>query len=357
MSSVRLLRTVGLALGLVLASAAHAGPDAPPCPAPHLGSAHTRFAPVALWTPRFGAILGFIYTANFDEDVSQACYRRPDSRAGIDVRAGTARYLEIRSGMNVVLDDRSNVVVRSRVHGFLGTEFHSGSDPVRSDRPVEVRTMRTSAETSLLHRLHGTVYLGALVRIGGSIFGDLGEHRAVGPGTVLRSDTRRSVTFPETGHLLDAELVRYLGISGFPSFTAFSLDVRGYVTLVPGVVLATRALARAHAGPVPLGEQCALGGPMDLRAFSRQRFRDVSCALLQEELRFPLDRVVRAAVFVEVGQVAPSPAEALHAEPRGAVGLGLRVRHPTRRQVGARIDMALGTDGSPAFYLGLGEAF
>lgn len=94
------------------------------------------------------------------------------------------------------------------------------------------------------------------------------------------------------------------------AFQTVRLEVEQTIALgSPGRVLAFHALAHqatpAYSSAVPFYFQPSLGGNRSLRGYDRQRFRDRSAFFVQSEYRHRVHRYASAAVFLDVGQVAP----------------------------------------------------
>src|SRR5439155_26697967 len=89
----------------------------------------------------------------------------------------------------------------------------------------------------------------------------------------------------------------------------------------------------------------ALGSQASLRGYADYRFRHRNALLLSGEYRFPMVKLVDAALFYDAGATAPTIGGALSMRARHSdYGVGLRVHSPSRLL--ARLDVARGTEGT-----------
>jgi len=178
-----------------------------------------------------------------------------------------------------------------------------------------------------------------------------------GAGPVLTLDTRDRVLQPRRGSFAEARWTAFRASSGLEGgFGAGTLDVRHFLPVGSGSVLALQAKGQLTSGTAPFTLLPRIGGSKLLRGYREGRFRDDVLAALQAELRFPLVWRFGGAVFGGVGEVAsavdafPDPGDWAR-----AAGGGLRFR---LNDAGAtlRLDWAVGREGS-GLYVGFGEAF
>jgi outer membrane protein assembly factor BamA len=88
-----------------------------------------------------------------------------------------------------------------------------------------------------------------------------------------------------------------------------------------------------------------LGGSNSLRGYLDYRFRDQDAMLMDAEYRWPIHRVVDAAVFYDMGSVAQAP-RALFDHLNADYGVGIRVHSARHLLVG--LDVARGNEGTRA---------
>jgi hypothetical protein len=105
---------------------------------------------------------------------------------------------------------------------------------------------------------------------------------------------------------------------------------------------------------VPFYLMPALGGGNTLRGFKQDRFRDRSALLLRAEYRYELNAFLVAALFTDVGQVAPSWGDMRRRDFKRNYGFGLRFGTAT---VVLRTDVAFGSGEGTRLVLRFGGAF
>lgn len=142
-------------------------------------------------------------------------------------------------------------------------------------------------------------------------------------------------------------------------FAATRIDAQAFIPVWNGtrtfaLRLAADRLDPADGHRVPFYLQPTVGGSRTLRAFDRQRFRDLSTLLLQAEYRYEINPFVSGAIFVETGQVAPDWKYLRADRFRGDYGIGLRAGY--ERVVVLRTDLAFGGEG-PRLIIALNGVF
>jgi len=162
-------------------------------------------------------------------------------------------------------------------------------------------------------------------------------------GTRAVFDSTDTVATSAIGGRYFVALDRYSDRSfGLYSFNQWTVDVREFVPVAAGHVIALRGVATgvapSNGHEVPFFYQPALGGPNGLRGYPSFRFRDRNALLLQGEYRFDLHKNVLAAVFYDTGDVAHSPRGLRLSEFRQDFGAGVRFRSASH--VVVRIDIA-----------------
>jgi len=185
------------------------------------------------------------------------------------------------------------------------------------------------------------------------------------------------------GELRTMEGTKYGG-SAYDYFSVVS-DLRGYVPLVGGAVLAAHARFGAIYGDVPATERLFSGGTNSQRGFSERRLapsvtgdddgttRTVpygGAGLLDTSLeaRVPITTIktmpLGVAVFLDGGDVTETPAELDPMHLHWAIGGGLRlltIVGPVRLDIGYRLNRTGAREPDPgshyAYHLTIGEAF
>ncbi len=185
------------------------------------------------------------------------------------------------------------------------------------------------------------------------------DGRIVGLGAGATWDTRSSTIWPVRGGYHQLRALFYDGFFGSDfDFGTISLDLRGYFTILPGTVLAVRALGVTSTSTPPFDFMPQLGGDRLVRGYFAGRFRDDNLLALQAEYRFPVWRRFGAVAFGSAGQVAPTLGTFATDAFRPAAGFGVRFLLNPERMLNVRADFAWGFHvGSTGFYLGIGETF
>jgi outer membrane protein assembly factor BamA len=132
------------------------------------------------------------------------------------------------------------------------------------------------------------------------------------------------------------------------SFRRMEAEAAQYVP-IGRTVLSLRGrldLSQSSAGQtVPFYMLPAIGGSSSLRGYSDYRFRDLDAMLFDAEYRWPVLRRVDAALFYDVGAVAPAIG-ALSGHLHADYGAGIRVH--TAKRLLVRLDVARGNEGMRA---------
>ena len=133
------------------------------------------------------------------------------------------------------------------------------------------------------------------------------RHQAAGGHVIL--DTRLDPSFPRNAALASVAWER-IGFEG-GSTERVSTDLRGYVGLFRGTVLAVRAQGVRAGAALPPSEQTLLGGSESLRGFRAGYRAGDGIAATSAELRIPLTSPLSvgrfgAKAFVDVGTTWPA---------------------------------------------------
>jgi outer membrane protein assembly factor BamA len=192
---------------------------------------------------------------------------------------------------------------------------------------------------------------------------DRGVVRGAGGGDItgLRAslfwDTRDNVYSAERGSMHALRVARYGdGLGGDYGFSTAALDLRRYLPLSPGHVLALQVDARVSSEGTPFQMMSGLGGDDLLRGYAAGRFRDRHRLAAQAEYRAMIWRGFGAAAFAGTGMVAQQLAEFGDNRLHHAGGAGLRYRMDPHDRLTVRLDYGVGR-GSSGLYLTVNEAF
>ena len=176
-------------------------------------------------------------------------------------------------------------------------------------------------------------------------------------GLLLTWDTRDNTVYPTNGGY--RQLRAMVNDSAFGSdyeYSRFSLDVRQYLSLASGHVLAVRGLGVTTVGTQPFDVMPQLGGEELLRGYYGGRYRDNNLVGVQAEYRAHVWKRLGAIGFVSAGRVSHQLSDMDFSGFKPAAGFGLRFLLAPDEGLNLRADWGFG-NGSSGFYLGLGEVF
>ncbi len=135
------------------------------------------------------------------------------------------------------------------------------------------------------------------------------------------------------------------------------LDLRRFIPIYKGQVLALQMFGSFNAGEVPLRSLAYLGGSSTMRGYYAGRYRDKNAGVVQAEYRVPLFWRIGAVGFADMGNVGPELKDIDLQHYKYSYGGGLRVALNQKEKLNLRLDYGLAKGGSQGFYLQLGEAF
>ncbi len=207
-----------------------------------------------------------------------------------------------------------------------------------------------------------SAFLGEVEELIGS-----GSGANYGLGGVLGLDTRDDVLFPRSGWLVRVKGLYYVRLAGRGHrFGSVSLDVRRYVPLAFGSVLAWQAYgsvvwdgdedALLGVG-VPFVKMPSCGGSRLGRAIGHNlKYVDRGAWLVQGEWRVPLFWRLGATGFVGCGNVCGGLADCFRM-PHFMGGVGLRFAVFPGKGLNLRLDGGVSSRGDRAIYFNVREAF
>jgi hypothetical protein len=164
------------------------------------------------------------------------------------------------------------------------------------------------------------------------------------------ADSRDVPGYPTNGGLYRVDVATFHDLDGTRhSFRRVDVDATQYVPIFHKnwlVVLSGHvAVSRTGAdNDVPFYLLPTLGGQSTLRGYSDYRFRDRNVALFSAEYRWPVFRMMDAALFVDAGTVASSASELWRERPKHDYGFGVRLHSTTSSLIS--IDVAKGREGT-----------
>jgi Omp85 superfamily domain len=182
----------------------------------------------------------------------------------------------------------------------------------------------------------------------------------VNPTVAFTIDTRDPELNARAGGRYEVSFGHYADLDrGHYSFQRTRIELQQFVPFWNRFrVIALRALVErtdaGEDGEVPFYYQPTLGNSTTLRGYKTQRFRDLSALLLQAEYRYEINPFLMAAVFGDVGQVAPDWGDFRSNDLRSDYGFGLRFGYDAG--VALRGDLAFGDEG-PRFHLRFSGVF
>lgn len=182
-------------------------------------------------------------------------------------------------------------------------------------------------------------------------------YHSLGLGPVITYDSRNHVYFPTRGSFIDLGAAWYNRAAGSSSsFHNLTVDARTYWGLWNDNVMAFQGYATLNSSGVPYRLMGSLGSDTYMRGYYSGRYRDLHAVSLQAEFRKQVWGPVGLVVFGGAGNVSSS-LSGLNQFVKPMYGAGLRVKAIPREKVNMRIDYAMGSSGSTAFYITINEAF
>jgi outer membrane protein assembly factor BamA len=179
-----------------------------------------------------------------------------------------------------------------------------------------------------------------------------------GLGLSMTYDTRNNAFCPDRGMMLQFYFDHFSSVLGSDyQYTNFVIDLRRFIRVYKGQVLALQAFGTFNAGEVPLRSLAYLGGANNMRGYYAGRYRDKNAGILQAEYRIPLWWRIGAVGFGDLGNVGPDLSEINFQHFKYSYGGGLRVALNQAEKLNLRLDYGLAKGNSQGFYLQLGEAF
>ena len=175
-------------------------------------------------------------------------------------------------------------------------------------------------------------------------------------GLTLRNDTRNIIANPTQGGLNSVSL-EFAGWLGGVTFDKFGIDLRRYLHAGGKRIFATRLLMGTTTGNPPFLEQYLIGGGETLRGYRQDRFPGTHMALVNTELRIPIQENIAGVLFVDVGDAWGGGFAADLGDtsftPHVGYGVGARLVTP----IGPiRVDYGIGSEGQETHF-SVGHAF
>jgi hypothetical protein len=179
------------------------------------------------------------------------------------------------------------------------------------------------------------------------------QFRSAALGPIVTYDSRDSNYFPLHGQYFRASWSNY-GPNWGGEFDYDKLDVfyNHYIPLAAQAVLALRVRFQAASEGTPFFDLPTL----DMRGFSRDRYRDSRTISMTAEWRYKFLPRWGVVAFVEAGRLAPTVAELTDGRTITSFGGGVRRQVTKDRDMNIGLDFAISTDDS-AVFIQIGERF
>jgi len=326
-------------------------------------------APVPFRNPQlgWGLALGIAYLHRYDK----TDHVSPPSTIGV-----AGMYTENDSAgaflfyRGYLAQDTWRVVVaggRVRVnYDFFGIGDDAGDNGIS----IPLQTRFDLVRVELLRRIAGDVFLGGIAQYGRTA-SSLRANIPILPPEINKAelkintnalgfrtlwDTRNDTFYPTDGQLLDfSGLFFDQAWNATYDYQVFEFAYNQYIEIDDASVLAYRIYGKATAGDVPFFALAQFGTKSDIRGYIPGRYRDQLMYAVQMEYRRKIWKRLGAAVFVGIGEIAPS-VDRFFDNFLPAVGAGLRYQLTSKTPINYRIDVAVGIN-EVVFYFAVGEAF
>jgi len=231
--------------------------------------------------------------------------------------------------------------------------YYGEGDLTPPEGALFMRVMHFEARPSLLIRLRPRLRMGAFIDFRSRQ--EDPETRAFPDeasallGLHLEWDSRDKLINTRKGDFFQ------LNISMLPGATAFtqaSLDLRRFIQIRSGLILASRLVGAATQGQASYLFRYRLGGLDLLRGYKDNRFRGSRFVMLQEEIRWRWAKWVSMNVSFDAGAIADDAIRQLKASAQ----IGLRLGLPPDWGQKMRVDLGAGADQF-TFQIQFGEIF
>ena len=179
-----------------------------------------------------------------------------------------------------------------------------------------------------------------------------------GFGGVVSHDSRDNLFYSQKGLFFKTTFTYYPKI-GKKSYQMgrIQADFRHFVPIYKELVFAYQFSAEVNlAKQKPFQMLSTIGGSELLRGIRQNVWRDDAMAVLQTELRIPIWKIFKAAIFAGIGDVY-SLENWQWATPKVGYGVGLRIKF-NKSKANLRLDVARQNYGNNfSFYITVNEAF
>ncbi len=178
-----------------------------------------------------------------------------------------------------------------------------------------------------------------------------------GLGFIISWDTRDNIFSPRRGNYWQVQAYSHEPFLGSDyHFSNIKADLRKYMDLFSGHVLAVQGLMDRVSGRIPFHKLAKLGGQNIMRGYYSGRYRDKLLVALQAEYRLPVWGRLGAVGFAGLGDVADRLTNVRFDNLKYSIGAGLRFMLNKTERTQLRLDFGWGR-GTSGMYFTAGEAF
>lgn len=189
------------------------------------------------------------------------------------------------------------------------------------------------------------------------VLGRNGYHVA-GLGGSITYDKRNNAFAPDNGFFCQLSLNHFDKFWGSDyNYTNIVLDMRKYIPVARGQVLAFQLFSFNNTGEVPIRSLASFGGANRMRGYYDGRYKDLNQLVFQGEYRFPVYKRFSGVAFAGTGSVGRNFSDYAVDDLKYSFGGGLRIALNKKEKLNLRLDYGIGQGKNSGFYLQLGEAF
>ena len=179
-----------------------------------------------------------------------------------------------------------------------------------------------------------------------------------GLGLSFTYDDRNDAFAPNKGNFAQIYLNHFGSYLGSDYvYTNYVLDLRKYIPIYTGQVLALQAYSFNNTGNVPLRSLASFGGNNSMRGYYDGRYRDNDQFSIQAEYRVHVYKRFGAVAFGSFGDVGHTFTDYTFNDLKYSYGGGIRFALNRNEKLNLRLDYGIGAGRNHGLYLQLGEAF
>lgn len=322
--------------------------------------------PIMFYLPSTGYALGgaFLY---YNKPISNNPERFPNIIGGFATYS-TKEQIQIGARANFYFGENDFRYDLDAAFFRTPTEFWGIGEPTQSE---DVTYNQYRIKMDFLFALKKDFYLGPFIwyenfdlysyETGGMIdtlnlLGSMGVVTS-SLGALIAIENRDSLFFPTKGSYIEVKGLLYRKYFGSDvEFSRIDVDLRYYVSFIPGQVVAFNSIVNITKGDVPLQMMPKLGNYQMMRGYPMGKYTDKSLWAIQSEYRLPLFWKMGVSAFVGIGQVAPDISLFNINDIKIAMGYGLRYLLDKAQHLNVRLDVAHSVEGTFVYFT-IQEAF